>query len=86
MTDEIKLCATAPETPVEDLSPAELEAERAAIVAKAKGDWESLTIEELHRIAFIAAALRRRTSGPPKKAKASTSKRSVATEDLMDLF
>ena len=52
------------------LPPVDLEARRRAIVTKAAGQHDNLTIEELHELAAITGVLRRRASGPPKAAKA----------------
>jgi hypothetical protein len=58
-----------PEIDVEQfakLPPNDLEARRRAIVAKAAGQHDNLTIDELHELAAITGVLRRRASGPPK--------------------
>jgi hypothetical protein len=56
------------------MPPNDLEARRRAIVAKAAGQHDNLSIEELHELAAITGVLRRRASGPPKAAKATRSK------------
>jgi hypothetical protein len=65
-----------PEINIEEFSkmpPNDLEARRRAIVAKAAGQHDNLSIEELHELAAITGVLRRRASGPPKAAKAARS-------------
>ena len=57
--------------------PNDLEARRRAIVAKAAGQHDNLSTDELHELAAITGVLRRRASGPPKpkrepRAKASS--------------
>lgn len=54
----------------EKIPPTDLEAQRRAIVAKAAGNHENLSIEDLHTLAAITGVLRRKASGPPKAAKA----------------
>lgn len=56
----------------EKLPPIDLEAKRAAIVKRANGRHDNLSIEELHELAAITTVLRRRTSGPPKAKGAKT--------------
>lgn len=73
-----------------NMGPNELEAERALIVAKAAGDWESLDVGDLQRLSALTNALRRRTAGPPKAAKAAakprgTKKKADAAQVLMDI-
>jgi hypothetical protein len=61
-----------PEINIEEfakLPPNDLEARRRAIVTKAAGQHDNLTIEELHELAAITGVLRRRASGPPKAAR-----------------
>jgi hypothetical protein len=63
---------TMPEIDIEQFSkmpPNDLEARRRAIVTKANGQHDNLTIDELHELAAITGVLRRRASGPPKAAK-----------------
>ena len=48
------------------LPPVDLEARRRAIVTKAAGQHDNLSIDELHELAAITGVLRRRASGPPK--------------------
>jgi len=54
----------------EKMSPVDLEQRRRAIMLKAQGQHDNLVIEELHELAGIMTVLRRRSSGPPKAAKA----------------
>jgi hypothetical protein len=76
-----------PEINIEEFSkipPNDLEARRRAIVTKAAGQHDNLTIDELHELAAITGVLRRRASGPPKAPKAArTPKASKPT--LQDL-
>jgi len=75
-----------PEIDVEQfklMPPNDLEQRRRAIVAKAAGQHDNLTIEELHELAAITGVLRRRASGPPKAAKTRAAKPSKPT--LQDL-
>ena len=61
-----------PEIDIEQFSklpPNDLEQRRRAIVAKAQGQHDNLSIEELHELAAITGVLRRRASGPPKAPK-----------------
>lgn len=67
------------------LPPVDLEQRRRAIVAKANGQHDNLTIEELHELAAITGVLRRRASGPPKVKKASTKKEKPPKPALEDL-
>jgi len=50
----------------EKIPPVDLEARRRAIIAKAAGQHDNLSIDELHELAGITGVLRRRSSGPPK--------------------
>ena len=66
------------------LPPVDLEQRRRAIVAKANGQHDNLSIEELHELAAITGVLRRRASGPPKAIKKGGKARAEkpAIEDL----
>ena len=66
------------------LAPVDLEARRRAIVTKANGQHDNLTIDELHELAAITGVLRRRASGPPKAAKANGTKRVKAVKPTME--
>ena len=57
-------------TSLSALPPADLEARRRALVAKAAGNHDNLSIDDLHELAAITGVLRRKSSGPPKAAKA----------------
>lgn len=70
---------------LDDKSPGELEARRRELVALAKGNVDDLSLDQLRELAAITSALRRRTAGPPKAAKAAKgAKKPKATmDDLM---
>ena len=73
---------------IAELSPAELEARRRQIVASCAGNWEALSVEDLRELSAITSALRRRTAGPPKAAKAPSkakSKKATAEQVLLDI-
>lgn len=65
------------------LPPVDLEQRRRTIIAKAAGQHDNLTIEELHELAAITGVLRRRASGPPKVKKPSA-KRVKAEKPLIE--
>lgn len=78
-------------TELESKSPAELQQRRQAIVSELMllpKTYEDAPTETLQELAFITGALRRKTAGPPKVARAS--KRSptpaATTDDLADLM
>lgn len=52
-----------------EMPPVELEARRVALVKKANGSHDNLTLEDLHELAAVTGVLRRKASGPPKEAK-----------------
>ena len=54
----------------DSIPPVDLEQRRRAIIAKANGQHDNLSIEELHELAAITGVLRRRASGPPRAARA----------------
>lgn len=63
----------APETVrqrIDAMSPQQIELRRNEIIAAAAGDYESLSTEMLHEMAYIAKVLRRTHVGPPKEPKA----------------
>lgn len=65
------------------LAPVDLESRRRAIVTKAAGQHDNLSIEELHELAAITGVLRRRASGPPKVPRTKAAKPSKPLlEDL----
>jgi len=67
------------------LPPNDLEQRRRAIVAKAQGQHDNLSIEELHELAAITGVLRRRASGPPKAPKAKRPANSNVKPTIEDL-
>ncbi len=68
----------------EKMPPTDLEARRRALVTKAAGQHDNLTIEELHELAGLTGVLRRRASGPPKAAKLPRAAK-AAKPTIMDL-
>jgi len=58
----------------EKLAPVDLEQRRRALIAKANGQHDNLSIDELHELAGITGVLRRRSSGPPKTKPAKAAK------------
>ena len=60
-----------------DMPPVDLETRRRAIITKAAGQHENLSIDELHELAAITGVLRRKASGPPKAVRAPAAKRST---------
>lgn len=67
------------------MPPSDLENMRRAIVAKANGSHDNLSIDDLHQLAAITGVLRRRASGPPKAVKAKGERAKPAKADLGDL-
>jgi hypothetical protein len=67
-----------------DMPPADLESRRQAIVQKAAGNHENLSLEDLHELAAITGVLRRRVSGPPKAAKVPKVKKEKAAAATLD--
>ena len=59
----------------ESIAPNDLESRRRQIIAKAAGQHDNLTIDELHELAAITGVLRRKASGPPKAARAPSTGR-----------
>lgn len=68
----------------ENIPPVDLETRRRAIVAKANGNHENLSIEDLHELAAITGVLRRKASGPPKAAKTAKAKREKPAPATID--
>jgi hypothetical protein len=66
------------------LPPNDLENMRRAIVAKAAGSHDNLSIEDLHQLAAITGVLRRRASGPPKTVKEKGAPRAKAVKATVD--
>lgn len=71
---------------IEAMSPAELQMERDTIIRTAAGDFDALSIDDLRRLAAIYQVLRRKSAGPPKKAKAKGAKPSAPKVTLDDIF
>lgn len=67
----------------EKIAPVDLEQRRRAIIAKAAGQHDNLSIDELHELAAITGVLRRRASGPPRATRTKASK--PAKPSIMDL-
>lgn len=65
-----------------NLPTADLEAKRATLIAKAKGDHENLTDDDLAELAIVTGVLRRKASGPPKAAPKPRGKQKVELSDL----
>jgi hypothetical protein len=59
------------------IPPVDLEQRRRVIVAKAAGQHDNLSIDELHELAAITGVLRRRASGPPKAVRAPRAPRNA---------
>lgn len=68
----------------EKIPPTDLEAQRREIVAKANGNHENLSIEDLHTLAAITGVLRRKASGPPKAVKTPGSKKTKPAQATLD--
>lgn len=64
--------------PFLDMPPADLEARRKALVLKAAGSHDNLSLDDLHELAAITGVLRRKASGPPKEAKTKTPRAKAA--------
>ena len=62
----------------------DLESRRRAIVTKAAGSHDNLSLEDLHELAAITGVLRRKASGPPKAAKPTKEKRVKAGPISLD--
>jgi hypothetical protein len=69
----------------EAVPPVDLEQRRRAIIAKANGQHDNLTIDELHELCAITGVLRRRASGPPKPAKRASARAQPVKLSLEDL-
>jgi hypothetical protein len=68
---------------IEAMSPAELQMERDSIVRSAAGNFDALGVDNLRRLSAIYQVLRRKSVGPPKKAKAkSTTPKKVTLDDI----
>lgn len=66
------------------MAPTDLENRRRAIVAKAQGSHDNLSLEDLHELAAITGVLRRKASGPPKAVKTPGTKRTKAAPATLD--
>jgi hypothetical protein len=66
------------------MSPGELEARRRQIVETARGDYESLSVNDLQELSYIVSTLRRRNSGPPKTPKTTTPKSKPTIDSLLE--
>ena len=66
------------------IPPNDLEQRRRAIVQKAAGNHENLSIDDLHELEAITGVLRRKSSGPPKAAKSPGTKRTKAAPATLD--
>ena len=69
----------------EKIAPVDLEQRRRAIITKANGQHDNLSIDELHELAAITGVLRRRASGPPKAPRAAKAKGPPSKPSIMDL-
>lgn len=65
------------------MAPVDLEQLRRAIMAKADGRHDNLSLDELHVLAAVMCILRRRSSGPPKTKAVKPAK--ASKPDVMDL-
>lgn len=63
-----------------DMPPSDLEARRKALVLKAAGNHDNLSLEDLHELAAITGVLRRKASGPPKEVKIKTPRKAAKAE------
>ena len=68
-TNELPPAPAGTKERIDALSPQQIELRRNEILSTAKGDYESLSTEMLHELAYIASKLRRTNVGPPKETK-----------------
>jgi hypothetical protein len=68
---------------IDALSIAQLEERRNEILLAAQGNYESLSTEMLHEMAYIASKLRRTNVGPPREPKIPGSKKARTIDDLI---
>lgn len=61
----------------------EIELRRTQILETAKGDYESLSTEMLHELAYIASRLRKTNVGPPKEPKTAKKVKAKNIDDLL---
>lgn len=72
---------------IEAMQPAELQQQRDDIVHSAAGNFDALSVDDLRRLSAIYQVLRRKSAGPPKKAKkAATAKPTTPKVTLDDIF
>lgn len=71
---------------IEAMAPAELQQQRDLIVSAAKGNFDAISIDNLRRLSAIYQVLRRKSAGPPKKAKKSSAKPATPKVTLDDIF
>lgn len=70
---------------IETMSPSELNLVRDDIVRAAQGNFDALSIEDLRRLSAIYQVLRRKSVGPPKKARKTDAKPTTKVT-LDDIF
>lgn len=68
---------------IDAMNAQQVELRRNEILAIAKGDYESLSTEHLHELAYIASKLRRTNVGPPKEPK---TRKAITPKDIGDLI
>ncbi len=62
----------------------DLEMKRRAIVQKAAGSHDNLSLDDLHELAAITGVLRRKASGPPKAVKEKATSKAKAAKPTID--
>lgn len=62
---------------------AQIEQRRNEILTSAQGNYESLSTEMLHELAYIASRLRRTNVGPPKEAKVKKAAKKGTIDDIL---
>lgn len=69
---------------IERMSPAELQLARDDIVRSAAGNFDNLSVDDLRRLSAIYQVLRRKSAGPPKKARkaAAPGAKKVTLDDI----
>lgn len=68
---------------IDAMNAQQVEARRNEILLAAKGDYEILSTDQLHELAYIASKLRRTNVGPPKEAKP---RKQIGPRDIGDLI
>lgn len=78
----------APEAEVnfDNLTPQDIEALRAELVVKSNGNWKNLSTEDLHVLAMLTMAMRRRSAKPPKQPKDKSAKPKANLQDILGQF